>query len=216
MSVRSVAIVAVMLLAIGLAACGDDNGGTSSAELKSQLLPASGVKGFKVERDFEWDNPTDLTVQGLFLPQDTLPSEAVSEIDDAGFDAAAGESFEVAKGNPFDGPHMQVNVIAVGSDSDAQTIRDYLHEQDLKQPCFQVCSVNPSSISVPGIPDAKGAQQVPQKDPPPNAPPPFAAYAVEFPIGARVYVVGGAGGPDQIKKQQVLDAAKALYEQNSS
>jgi hypothetical protein len=208
--------VVIVLLALGVAACGDDNGGTSAAELKSQLLPATDVKGFKVERSFEWDNPTDVVVQGLFLPQDTAPSDAVGEIDDAGFDAAAGESLVVSKGNPFDGPRMQINVMATGSDGDAKKLRDYLHEQDLKQPCFQVCSVNPSAIAVPGIPDAKGAQLVPQKEPPPNAPPPFQGYAVEFPLGDQLYVVGGGGGPGQIKKQQVLDAAQALYSRNSS
>jgi hypothetical protein len=216
MSARSAVSVVIVLLALGLGACGDDNGGTSTSDLKSQLLPATDVKGFKVERTFEWDNSTDLAVQGLFLPEETAPSDAVGEIDDAGFDAAAGESLVVAKGKPFDGPRMQIDVIATGSDEDAKKLRDYLHGQDLKQPCFQVCSVNPSSIAVPGIPDAKGAQLVPQKEPPPNAPPPFQAYAVEFPIGDQLYFVGGGGGPGQIKKQQVLDAAKALYSRNSS
>jgi hypothetical protein len=216
MSARSIVTVMMVLLALGLAACGDDNGGTSSAELKSQLLPASDVKGFKVERSFEWDNPTDLTVQGLFLPAETKPSDAVNEIDDSGFDAAAGESLAVSKGNTFNGPHMQLNVVQLGSDEDAKTVRDYIHDQDLKQPCFEVCSVDPSAIAVPGIPDAKGAQLVPQKEPPPNAPPPFEAYAVEFPIGGRLYTVQAGGGPGQIKKQQVLDAAKAFYDSNSS
>ena len=40
-------------MAAGVGACGDDGGGTSSAELKSQLLPASEVEGTKVERTFE-------------------------------------------------------------------------------------------------------------------------------------------------------------------
>jgi len=216
MSARSTVSVVIVMLALGLGACGDDNGGPSTAELKSQLLPASDVKGFKVERSFEWDNPTDLVVQGLLLPAETVPSDAVSEIDDAGFDAAAGEDFVVSKGSPFDGPQMKNYVIATGSNGDAKKLRDYLHSQDLKQPCFQVCSVNPSAIAVPGIPDAKGAQLLPQKEPPPNAPPPFEGYAVEFPIGDQLYFVGGGGGPGQIKKQQVLDAAKALYSRNSS
>jgi hypothetical protein len=171
---------------------------------------------FEIERTFEWDNSIDFAVQGIPLPAETNPSDTVSEIDDAGFDAAAGENLVVAKGNSFDGPHWTVDVVALGSDDDAKKLRDYLHGQDLKQPCFEVCSVNPSSIPVPGIPEAKGGQLVPQKDPPPNAPPPFTAYAVEFPIGSRLYVVNAGGPPGQVEKQQVLDAAKALYQRNSS
>ena len=55
-------------LVIIIAACGgghDDDGGNhvSSAELRSDL-PAAGELGLDQQREYEWDNATDLLVDG--------------------------------------------------------------------------------------------------------------------------------------------------------
>ena len=97
-------ILTLATLAIGLVGCGGDDDGTSPASLNSQLLPASQVPGFKIERKFEWDNPIDFVAQGLHLPEATPPSQAVKTFEDAGFEAGAGEQFVAAKGNPLRGP----------------------------------------------------------------------------------------------------------------
>jgi hypothetical protein len=208
-----------MLLAIAgiavvtaLAGCGgdDDGGGTDPASLTSRL-PANVAEGFKVERNFEWDSAIDLVAQGLFLPAATPPSEAVDKIDGAGFEAAAGQELVVSKGNTFEGPRMTIDVIKLGSADEALEVRDYLHAEDLKQPCFSVCSQDPGELAVEGIPDAKGVESVPQKNPPPNAPPPHEAYAVEFPVDSYLYVVTGGGAPGQLESKQVIDTAKTLY-----
>jgi hypothetical protein len=210
------ALVALCVTA-ALAACGDDDdGGTSAADLKKQLLPESQVPGFKVERSFEWNDAVDAVVQGLFLPEETPPSTGVDVYEEAGFEAGAGESLVVEKGNTFQGPRATVEVVEFGSDGGAADARDFAHEQDLKQPCFAVCSVNPTEMAVSGIPDAKGAKLLPLKKPPPNAPPPFEAYGVEFTIGPRLYLVSAGGGPGQVKASRVLDAAKRLYARNKN
>jgi hypothetical protein len=198
----------------GLVGCGGDDNGTSPANLRSHLLPASAVPGFKIERNFSWDNPIDLVAQGLPLPQATPPSRAVKVFEDAGFEAAVGLGL-VGKGNTFEGPHATIDVIQLGSDDDARDALDYVRKEALKQPCFAVCSVEGREFAVEGIPGAKGVQLSPLRNPPPNAPPPFEAYGVGFTIGPRLYVTNADGGPGQVKKDRVLSAARALYERNT-
>ena len=148
------------------------------------------------------------------MPEATPPSQAVKAFEDAGFEAGVGESLVAAKGNPFEGPHGAVEVVRLGSDDDAREALDYVRKEGLKQPCFAVCSVDTKEFTVAGIPGAKGAQLTPQKEPPPDAPPPFEAYSIGFTIGPGLYLVNGDGGPGQVKKSQVISAAKALYDRN--
>jgi hypothetical protein len=205
---RLSALFALLVVAAVAAGCGGDDDGTSPESLKSRLLPASEVQGFKVRRTFEWDNAVDYTVQGVFFSESTRPSELVGVIEDAGFEAGAGQEF--SKGGM--GPGMSVRAVKFASGEGAEDVRDRLHQEDLTQPCYGVCSQIQSDLTVSSIPGAKGAQSVPDPKPPPNAPPPFEGYAVEFTLGPYLYVVNGGGGPGQLKKEQVLDAATALYD----
>jgi hypothetical protein len=206
------ALAAVLSIG-GLVGCGGDDDKTSPAGLRNQLLPASEIPGFKSERKFDWDNPIDFVHEGLFLPEATPLSQAVDAVENAGFEAGVGEMF--VKGKPFEGPGATVDVAQLGSDDDAREALDYVRKEALKQPCFAVCSVDAKEFAVAGIPGAKGVQQTPQKEPPPDAPPPFEAYSIGFTIGPRLYLVNAGGGPGQVKKSQVLSAAKALYERNA-
>jgi hypothetical protein len=200
----------------GLIGCGEDDDDTSPASLRSHLLPASEIPGFRIEHKFAWDNPIDLVAEGLRrpagLPQSTPPSRAVKVFEDAGFEAAVGEELVDAKS--FEGPLTVVDVIQLGSDDDAREALAYMRKEVLKPPCLGVCSVEIREFAVAGIPGAKGAHLRPQRQPPPDAPPPFEAYGVEFTIGPRLYLVGTDGGPGQVKRSQAVSAAKALYERN--
>jgi hypothetical protein len=207
--------LAAFILALTLAGCGGDDENVSPASLKSRLLPVSAVPGYKVERNFSWDNPIDFVGQDFPLPESDLPSDAVKTLEDAGFEAGVGEHLVAAKGNPFDAPDGSVDVIQLGSDNDARDALDYVRKEAQKQPCFSVCSVEGREFPVAGIPGAKGVQLTPLKDPPPDAPPPFQVYGVGFTIGPRLYLTSSGGPPGQVKKEQVVSAAKALYERNA-
>jgi hypothetical protein len=207
------ALAAAVLCVGGLPGCGGDDDKTSPASLRNQLLPASEIPGFKSERKFDFDNPIDFAHEALFLPEATPLSQAVDAFENANFEAGVGE--RLVKGKPFEGPSATQNVGQLGSDDDAREALDYARKEALKQPCFAVCSTQGKEFAVEGIPGAKGVQQTPLPDPPPDAPPPFAAYGVGFTIGSRLYLVGMDGEPDQVKKEQVVDAAQALYERNA-
>jgi hypothetical protein len=200
--------LAILFVAALLAGCGGDDE-TSPESLRSRLLPASEVPGFKLKRTFEWDNAVDYVVQGLFVSQNTRPSEVIDVVEGAGFEAGAGEIF--SQGG--EGPDISVLAAKFASGDDAREVRDRVHQEDLTQPCYGVCSQIQSDVAVSGIPDAKGAESVPDPNPPPDAPPPFEGYAVEFTVGSYLYVVNGGGGPGHLEKRQVLDAATALYRQ---
>lgn len=172
----------------------------------------SEVPDFKVRRTLEWENAVDYVVQGLFISQNTRPSEVVDVVEDAGFEAGAGEILHGASAMGH-GPEIRVLAAKFASDDGARDVRDRLHREDLTQPCYGVCSQIQSDVVVSGIPDAKGAQTVPDPNPPPDAPPPFEGYAVEFTFGSYLYVVNGGGDVGQLQKQDVLDAAAALYAQ---
>ena len=208
------AALAAAVLSIGaLVGCGGDDDKASPASLRDQLLPASEIiPGFKSERKFDFDNPIDFVHEALPIPETTPPSQAVDAFENAGFEAGVGERF--VKGQPFEGPGAAVNVAQLGSDDDAREALDYVRKEALKQPCAAVCANEGKEFAVAGIPGAKGVQQTPVPDPPPNAPPPFADYGVGFTIGSRLYLVRAGGAPGQVKKDQVLDAAEALYKRN--
>ena len=208
-------VFAVLVLIALVAGCGGGDDEEPSKALEGRLLPVSKLPGFKLRRTFEWDNAIDLTAQGFLLPESTPPSEVVEVAEEAGFKAGVGEFLEQENG-----PGMAVIAAKFGSDDGARDMLDRLHQEDLKQPCYGVCSQIQSNLPVIGIPDARGAQSRPDPKPPPDAPPPFNAYAVEFTVGPYLYVVGGmgpallpGGGARTIEKKQVLDAANALYQQ---
>ena len=195
---------------------GDDDGGTSPASLRSQLLPASAVPGFKTEGKFDWDTPTDFVRQGLkHVPESTPFSRVVDTFENAGFEAGVVESFVAAKGSPVKGPHVLVDVVQLGSDDNAREALDYVLKEALKQPCVGVCSVTTRRFAVTGISGAKGVQLTPLRNPPPDAPDPFVAYDIGFTSGPRLYLVSADGGPGQVKKSQILSAAKALYKRTA-
>jgi hypothetical protein len=209
------ALVLVVVAIGALTGCGGDDNGTSPASLKDRLLPVSELPGFKVVRNVEWDNPIDFVVEGIPLPEATRRSTAVEAFEDFGFEAGVGDLLVAAKGNSFEGPQANVGVVQLGSDDDARKALDYVRREALKQPCFAVCSVEGREFAVAGIPGAKGVQHRPLREPPPDAPPPFEDYGIGFTIGPRLFLVGAGGGPGQVKKQRVLEAARALYERNA-
>jgi hypothetical protein len=202
----AIALLAAMTMAT-VAACGDDDeDGVSPAALEERLFPESELRrlDLEVDRTFTWDNPTDFTVQGLFLPEATPPSDAIETIDDAGFEAAAGQFLRDAFG---------VGVAQFESEEGANEVRDYLHEQDLQQPCYAACVVEPREFELEGIPGATAVAQLPvEGELPPGTGPPFQRYVVEFTIGPYLYV-GDASGPPRLDlESRFEEGVKALYD----
>jgi hypothetical protein len=197
----------VALPAVGLACGGDE---TSPASLKDRVIPAANLK-LKSEREFEWDNPTDFVVEGIHGPEKTRPSDIISAIDEAGFEAAAGRQL-IAKGGE---PGAHVSVARFDSEDGARQARDYLHEQDLQQPCFAACVVNPREHTVRGIPDSLAVYHEPIEGEPPPGLFKFVAFKIEFTIGEDLYVLDTMGAPGKPTEAQFDRWAKAFYEHAS-
>jgi hypothetical protein len=169
--------------------------------------PASGTR-FRVERYFAWKNPIDVVAQGFALPEVTAPSQGVDVVKKAGFDAGAGEVLT----NGVTGPRLVVDAIKLKSAAGANKVRDWLHGQDLMQPCFAVCSESGSNLNLSSVPGSRAAKQVPLSKLPRNSPPPFDRYAVEFSVGPYLYVAQINGDPGSLSPKLFEKGAKAYYD----
>ncbi len=178
--------VCCLAACVAIAGCGG-SGKVSASSLQPRLLPHSSVPGFGLQRTFDWSDPVNLVGEGLALPATTRPREAVDEFSGAHLRGAAGEM--LAQGSALNETNVQVGVARFDSASDANRVRDWMHEQDLKQPCFRECVFSPGSVAVSGIPSARFVVQT-SHAPPPQGPPP----GVKIPAGVKVprTVVGEA------------------------
>jgi hypothetical protein len=204
--VGAVMVLAAACIAPAIGCGGDDDETVSPASLQERLLPESELKELRleVERTFEWDNPIDVVVEGLVLPEATPPSEAVELIDDAGFEAGAGQHLAGGGGS--------ITVIQFDSADGAEEVRDWLHERDLEQPCFAACVVTPEEFAIEGIPGAEAVHHEPAQAPPPEAGPPFEAHKVVFTLGSFLYAGEAAGPPPDINAADFTAGAQAVYE----
>jgi hypothetical protein len=203
------AAFAVAVTGAVMAGCGgegDDD--VSAADLKQLLPPPSQLAPLQIERTFEWDNAIDFIVLGTVLPEDTAPSEAGGKMDDAGFQAAAGEQL-VPKGG---GAPVLVDAARFDSADGTTEAQTYLHQQDLQQPCAGACVVSPQEFTIDDIPGATAVHQVPIKGPLPPGKHPFEAYSVEFTNGSDLFYATASGDPGDIPPRMFEKGAVAFYE----
>jgi hypothetical protein len=208
-SILAAFTAAVPVAGMVVAGCGGDGGGEASpADLKPLLPPPSQLGPLEVERAYEWDNAIDFIVLGTVLPEDTAPSEAGGKMDDAGFQAAAGERL-IPKGG---GAPVFVDAARFDSAEGATEAQNYLHQQDLQQPCAGSCVVAPQELTISDIPGATAVHQVPTKGPVPPGRQPFEAYSVEFTDGSALFYATASGDPGDISPQAFEKGAVAFYE----
>ena len=193
---RRLFAVGLLTATLGASGCGGGTSKVSSASLQPRLLPSSAVSaaGFLLQRTQDWSDPVNLVGEGLPVPQRTRPSEAVKAFTGAHFEGAAGEV--LVKGVGFNETDLRVGVAKFASAADAEGVRDWMHREDLKQPCYSQCSFAPGSVSVKGFPAIRLVVQKGQAPPlPPGAPPAAKAhppsgpanYLTEFTVGRYLY-----------------------------
>jgi hypothetical protein len=208
----------VLAALAGCGGYGDDGDDGDPAALKSRLVPASEVSGYKLHRTFEWDDSIDLVAQGIPMSETTAPSGAVEVMEDAGFEAGAGEHLTKEAG-----ADISFLVAKFASADDARDVQEYVYREGLKLPCYASCTQVPGDMPVSGIPGAKGVEQLPKdgaqapetgegsSDGPPSEPPPFVAYGVGFTVGEDFYLVSGGGAPGTFEKDEVIALARRYY-----
>jgi hypothetical protein len=205
----------LLLVAAALVAgCGDDDGGggdkpkVDTSDLKQELLPRSFASGYKFKESFVLESATDWIgpPRGVFIPESTLQSKAVKAVEDAGFEGGAKVAFTSRNGA------LDVWVGRFESAEGAEKMRDYLHAEDLKQPCPGPCVVAPREMAVDGIPGARGVHQKPLDNPPPGFHgEPFENYSVEFTVGPMLYAVYQGGKPGDVKAGATAELARKYY-----
>ena len=221
---RRLFAVAALGATFGLAGCGSSEEKVSSASLRPRLLPSSAVLpfGFALERTQDWSDPVNLVGEGLQIPQRTRPSEALKEFTGAHFEGSAGEV--LAKGLGLNETAIKVGVAKFASAADAERVRDWMHREDLKQPCYSQCSFAPGPVSVNGFPSIKlVVQKGPAVPPlPPGAPPAARAqlkahppsapanYLTEFTVGPYLYWANTSA--DATAQSRFEQGVKLYYE----
>jgi hypothetical protein len=206
------AVVALATLVIVIAACaggdGDDGGsGGSLAELRSHLA-AAGDLGVQQQREFEWNNATDLLIQGLVIPEATTPSELGAAIEDAGFQGAVGRELADSRHKL----NVRIGAAQFDSAEGARAARDLLHEQDLKQPCSAACIVSPREYELAEIPNSAAAHHVPVRGKLPPGRFKVEAHHAEFVIGSQLYVVQADGRPSATFSAGFDRLMRSVYE----
>jgi len=216
---RQFLLGACLVAAFATAGCGSSGDEkVSSASLQGRLPPASAVPGFAVQRRLDWSDPVNLVGEGLALPQATHPSVAVKEFKAAHLRGATGEV--LVKGSGLNESAVVVGVARFKNEADANGVRDWMHREDLQQPCFGPCVFAPGPVKVPGIPSLRFVVQsshAPPPPPPPGAPrgakvrvgPAPANYLAEFTIGPYLYWAALHG--DTTAQRQFEQGVKAYY-----
>jgi hypothetical protein len=207
-----------LFLAVAVGGCGGGGDSTvSSTSLQSRLIPASQVPGFKFERRLDWSDPVNLVGEGMTLPEVTHPSQAVSELKNANFEGAAGEVLR--KGSGFATTELNIGAAKFKSPADADNVRDWMHKQDLQQPCFVQCIFSPRPATIPGVPGARFVVQQPTGAPKPppglKLPPgarsgPPANYLAEFTVGPYLHWVFLQADPKD--RAQVVAGVKRYHD----
>ena len=207
-------ILALALAVIGLGACGgdDDDGGSddSAAELSSSL-PAAGDLGLE-ERSgaSDWEDAREFLAGTLVIGGTTNPSDLAAELEDAGFEAAAGQELVDIERN------VRVRVVQFDSEDGAAEARDLLHEEDLKSPCPDACIVTPVEYELDDIPDSAAVHHVPTGVKVPEGGSKVEAHHAEFVVGPKLYVVQVDGKPSPSFTADFDELMGTVYESASS
>jgi hypothetical protein len=201
---KGILVVAAACVAAGLGGltgCGSESK-VSASSLKPRLFPASLTPGFRVLRTLDWSDPVNLVGEGIFLPELTHPSEAVKEVRGAGFRGAVGE--QLNRGGPT-GDDIRTGVVKFKSASGAEKFRNWMHREDLQQPCFAECIFSPRNLALSGVPGGEAVRQVPSAQPPGTPPP-----GVKLPPGVKApRVLPGSGPPTRYLAE--FTVGKYLY-----
>lgn len=203
-------ILALAVVALG--ACGGDDDEQGAAVTPADLLaslPTANELGHKPLQEYEWDNATDMIVQGPVIPEDTSLEDLVAELEDAGFQAAAGAEFE----NPDEERNVRIVAAEFDSMEGAIDARDRMHEEDLKQPCAtKFCLVSPVEYELEGIPDSAAAHHLPTGGELPPDVRPVEAFHAGFVVGPRLYVIQTDGAPDPALEGRFGRDIETLYD----
>jgi hypothetical protein len=174
-------------------------------ELRSLLIRASSVPGYRLQRTLLWDKPVDVVFEALRLPESTHRSQAARFLEKQGFQAGAGQWLTDDRG-----AQVRVAVIELGSISGARNLHVFARQEAFEQPCWGICGQRAAEFDVAGMPGSSGIEQVPLADRLPADPRPFTSYQIAFTRWKRLYLVV-AVGPPGMRRDAAVAAASALY-----
>jgi hypothetical protein len=208
-----IAVLSLALAVIALGACGgddDDGEGDFSVTELSSSLPTTGELRLDERGESEWDEATDLFVDGLVIGAATDPSELGTAIEDAGFQGAVGRDLGSRDLN------VRIRAAQFDSEEGALEARDLLHDEDLKSPCPDACVVTPIEYELDDVPDSVAVHHVPTRVDLPPGQSRVEAHHAEFVIGPQLYVVQVDGKPSSTFSADFDKLMRTVYGAASS
>jgi hypothetical protein len=219
--VRAVLLaIAVASVAVGLVACGGDDGETAEPlTLEQRVVRDSDAPGSKpdpVETRKTARSLDEFTAfHGTYVRAAEISRE---ELEEAGLVAAIHDTrfFPKRTGGPHtpDAPHIRILVVQFESEDGAATGVDLLEDNAFK-PCPETCAMHAEGFDVSGPPDAKGirnsatAERIKELG---EEGEPFDSYAIAFADGVFAYEIEGFGPPGAVSETQVEEIAEKVHD----
>jgi hypothetical protein len=217
--VRAVLLAIAMVVALGLVACGGDDGDTADPlTMEQRVLRESDAPGSKAD-------PVETRVTARSLDEFTAFPGYVraveierTELAEAGLVAAIHDTrfFPNRPGGPHtrDAPHVRILVLQFESEDGASTGVDLLEDNAFK-PCPETCATRTEEFDVSAPPDAKGvrssatAEKIKELG---EEGEPFGAYTIAFADGVFAYEIEGFGPPGAVSETQIEEIAEKVHD----
>jgi hypothetical protein len=218
--VRAVLLAIALLIALGVVACGGDDGETAEPlTMEERVLRESDAPGSKpdpVETRLSARSLDEFTaLHGTYVRAAEIDRK---ELEEAGLVAAIHDTrfFPKRTGGPHtpDAPHIRILVLQFESEDGAATGVDLLEDNAFK-PCPETCAIEAEGFDVSGPPDAKGirssatAEAIKELG---EEGEPFDAYTIAFSDSVFAYEIEGFGPPGAVSETQVEEIAKKVHD----
>ena len=211
------ALLAAVVLGVGVAACGGDP--AAPLTLEQRVPGASEAPGSEAD-----PVETRVTVTGIdefsdFVTDDPrVTDEDIHAFENAGFVAAVRDArfFPNEPGGEHvpEARHLFALVLQFDSDDGARDAAEQMHQFNLR-PCPDTCAFDVREFDVDGTSNATGVQRIATQeslDEVGDPGHPRAEYIVNFADGPYVYDIALDGPPGEVSEQEVEEIARKLYE----
>ena len=217
---RAVLLAITVVVALGLVACGGDDGDAADPLTMEQRVlresDAPGSKADPVETRLTARSLDEFTAfRGTYVRAAEIDRK---ELEEAGLVAAIHDTrfFPKRPDGPHtpDAPHVRILVLQFESEDGASTGVDLLEDNAFK-PCPGTCATRTEAFDVSGPPDAKGirssatAEQIKELG---EEGKPYDAYTIAFADGVFAYEIEGFGPPGAVSETQIEEIAEKVHD----
>ena len=212
-------LLLAVLAAVGLVACGGDNGGTAApVPLAQRFVTAEDAPGSKPDPVETRQTTVDFDEFILALAErsvDPDEDEMRTVFEDAGFKGGGVDARYFGATHSPSAAHVFSSEIELASEDGAASALDWL-ETDALKPCPMSCAVQRSTFDVDDISGARGVHRSASAEDiramGAGDEQPFDAYWIGFTVGPVVYTLELHGPPGSVSEERARHLASAYHD----